>query len=320
MPPEFMDPEHQPVMVEEVLQHLQAAPGSVIVDATLGLAGHAKAILQSIVPGGFLIGIDRDRESLEIARLRLAEYARSCRLFHDNFKNLPLVLNNLGAGPVNGILLDLGVSSYQLLSPERGFSFQSDSMLDMRMDQSQRLTAADLVNNMPEIQLADLIYRYGEERFSRRIAAAIVDERQRGPISRSSQLAAVVSRAVNVRGYQRIHPATRTFQALRIAVNHELDGLEQFLHEAVSFLKPGGRMVVISFHSLEDRIVKTAFRNLSGQCICDRPPELCKCSRKALAEVITRRPVTPGEPELAANPRARSARLRVLERTVSTDL
>ncbi len=315
MPPGVMDdPEHQPVMVEEVLHYLRPVEGAVIVDATLGLAGHAAAILEAIVPGGFLIGIDRDRESLELAWARLTEYSGSWRVFHDNFKNLPLVLNRLGAKPVDGILLDLGVSSYQLLSPERGFTFQGDVMLDMRMDKSQRLTAADLVNNMTEEQLADIIYRFGEERFSRRIAAAIVTERQRGPITKGSQLANLISRAVNVRGYQRIHPATRTFQALRIAVNRELDGLEEFLMEAVSFLKPGGRMVVISFHSLEDRIVKTAFRRLSGQCVCDRPPELCKCSRQQLAEIVTRRPVTPTDSELAFNPRSRSARLRAVEK------
>lgn len=274
MSPGFTDPEHQPVMVQEVLRLLRCDHGAVIVDATLGLGGHAKAILEKIAPDGLLIGIDRDRELLEIARLRLGEYAGSTRLFHDNFKNLPLVLNNLGAKPVDGILLDLGVSSYQLLSPERGFSFQSDAMLDMRMDQSQRLTAADLVNDLPEDQLADVIFRYGEERFARRIAAAIVAERRRGPITRSSQLSQIISRAVNVRGYQRIHGATRTFQALRIAVNRELEGLEEFLQEAVSFVKPGGRIVVIAFHSLEDRIVKAAFRKLSGQCICDRPPGL----------------------------------------------
>ena len=314
MSPGSTDPEHHPVMVQEVLRLLRCDQGAVIVDATLGLGGHARAILEKIEPGGLLIGIDRDRESLEIARLRLADHAGSMRLFHDNFKNLPLVLNNLGAKPVDGILLDLGVSSYQLLSPERGFSFQSDAMLDMRMDQSQRLTAADLVNDLPEEQLADVIFRYGEERFARRIAAAIAAERRRGPITRSSQLSQIVSQAVKVRGYRRIHSATRTFQALRIAVNRELEGLEEFLQNAVSFVKPGGRIVVISFHSLEDRIVKTAFRKLSGQCICDRPPELCKCSREVLARVITRRPATPTSSELGANPRSRSARLRAVER------
>lgn len=312
---DFAHSEHRPVMLEEVVEYLLCRPGAVIVDATLGLGGHAAAILDKIRPEGLLIGVDRDRESLEIARLRLREYARSLRLFHENFKNLPLVLNNLGLKPVDGILLDLGISSYQLLSPQRGFTFQNDAMLDMRMDQSQRLTAADLINDLPEDQLADIIQRYGEERFARRIAAAIAWRRREERISRSSQLTEIVSRAVRARGYQRIHPATRTFQALRIAVNRELEGLEEFLLEAISFVKPGGRIAVIAFHSLEDRIVKTAFRKLSGQCVCDRPPELCKCSREARASVITRRPVTPGPSELAANPRSRSARLRVAERT-----
>jgi 16S rRNA (cytosine1402-N4)-methyltransferase len=310
-----MDPEHQPVMVEEVLKLLSCHPGAVIVDGTLGLGGHARRILEKINPEGFLIGIDRDRESLEIARLRLKEYSRSIRLFHDNYKNLPLVLNNLAIKPVDGILLDLGVSSYQMLSPERGFSFSADTMLDMRMDQSQRTTASDLVNSLPQEQLADIIYRYGEERLSRRIAAAVVTERSQGPITRSAQLADIVARAVRTKGYQRIHPATRTFQALRIAVNRELDGLEDFLMEAVSFLKPGGRIAVISFHSLEDRIVKNAFRKLSGRCVCELPPELCRCSKKTVVRVVTRRPITPGASEIALNPRARSARIRAAEKT-----
>jgi 16S rRNA (cytosine1402-N4)-methyltransferase len=273
LPLDFMEAEHQSVMLPEVLQLLQCRPGAVIVDATLGLGGHAREILERILPGGQLIGIDRDRESLEIARFRLLDYSSSIRLYHENFKNLPLVLNNLGTTPVDGILIDLGVSSYQLLSRDRGFSFQGEGMLDMRMDQSQRVTAANLVNELGEEQLADIIYRFGEERASRRIAAAIVAERSHGPITRVSQLAEVVSRAVRARGYQRIHPATRTFQALRIAVNRELEGLEDFLIQSVSFLKPGGRLVVIAFHSLEDRIVKTAFRRVSGQCVCNRPPE-----------------------------------------------
>jgi 16S rRNA (cytosine1402-N4)-methyltransferase len=302
LPLDFMEAEHQSVMLPEVLQLLQCRPGAVIVDATLGLGGHAREILERILPGGQLIGIDRDRESLEIARFRLLDYSSSIRLYHENFKNLPLVLNNLGTTPVDGILIDLGVSSYQLLSRDRGFSFQGEGMLDMRMDQSQRVTAANLVNEL------------GEERASRRIAAAIGAERSHGPITRVSQLAEVVSRAVRARGYQRIHPATRTFQALRIAVNRELEGLEDFLIQSVSFLKPGGRLVVIAFHSLEDRIVKTAFRRVSGQCVCNRPPELCQCSREAAARVVTRKPLTPAPSELAANPRSRSARVRAVER------
>jgi 16S rRNA (cytosine1402-N4)-methyltransferase len=308
------DGEHIPVMRKEVLDLLQCKPGGVYVDATVGLGGHAEAILESLQPGGQLIGIDRDKESLERVQARLKPYGDSLRLLHDNYKNLPLILNNLAGQPLDGILIDLGVSSYQLLSPERGFSFQSDAVLDMRMDRTQQWTAADLVNKLSESELADLIYRYGEERLSRRIAAAIVQERSKAPITRCAQLAGIISRAFRVRGHQPIHPATRTFQALRIAVNEELEGLEEFLSEGFGFLKSGGRMVVIAFHSLEDRIVKRAFRRLAGQCVCDAPPELCKCPRQALANLITHRPMTPGPEELAANPRARSARLRSLER------
>jgi 16S rRNA (cytosine1402-N4)-methyltransferase len=306
--------EHTPVMPKEVLDLLQCKPGGIYVDATIGLGGHALAILERIQPGGQLIGIDRDKESLEKAQSRLKPYAGSLRLLHDNYKNLPLILNNLASRPVDGILIDLGVSSYQLLSPERGFSFQSDVLLDMRMDRTQQWTAADLVNKLSESELADIIYQYGEERLSRRIASAIVHERGKAAINRCAQLAEVVSRAFKVRGHQGIHPATRTFQALRIAVNEELEGLEELLSEAFGFLTTGGRMVVIAFHSLEDRIVKRAFRRLAGQCVCEAPPELCKCPRKASAHLLTPRPMTPGPEELASNPRARSARLRSLER------
>ncbi len=306
--------DHCPVMLQEALELLQCRPGGIYVDATVGLGGHAQAVLEQIQPGGLLIGLDRDKESLEKARLRLQPFSNCLRLLHENFKNLPLVLNNLAVGPLDGILVDLGISSYQILTQERGFSFQSDSMLDMRMDRTQRLTAADLVNGLPEDQLADIIYQFGEERLSRRIAAAIVAAREEGAITRCSQLADIVSRALRVRAFLRIHPATRTFQALRIAVNQELDGLEDFFVEALSFLKPGGRIAAISFHSLEDRIVKRAFRRLAGQCICDRPRELCKCSRQALAHLITHRAVKPGAAEMETNPRARSARLRAAER------
>ncbi len=306
--------EHIPVMEREALDFLRCAPGGIYVDATVGMGGHSQSILERIQPGGLLIGIDRDKESLEKAHARLKPFADSMRLFHDNYKNLPLILNNLANKPVDGILVDLGVSSYQLLSQERGFSFQSDAVLDMRMDRTQQWTAADLINNLPETELANLIYRYGEERLSRRIAAAIIQERGKAPITRCSQLASIVSRAFKVRGQQTIHPATRTFQALRIAVNEELEGLEDFISEAFSFLKPGGRIVVIAFHSLEDRIVKRTFRKLAGQCVCDAPPELCQCPRQALAHLLTPRPSTPRPEELAVNPRARSARLRSLER------
>jgi len=308
------DPEHLPVMPKEVLDILRCKPGGTYVDATIGLGGHAEAILEKLQPGGLLIGIDRDKESLERVQARLKPFGDSVRLLHDNYKNLPLILNNMAGRAVDGILLDLGVSSYQLLSPERGFSFQSDEMLDMRMDRTQQWTAADLVNKLSESELADLIYRYGEERLSRRIAAAIVQERRKAPITRCAQLAEVISRVFKVRGHHGIHPATRTFQALRIAVNEELEGLDEFLSEGFGFLVPGGRMVVIAFHSLEDRIVKRAFRRLAGQCVCEAPPELCTCPRQELAHLLTPRPMTPGPEELAVNPRARSARLRSLER------
>jgi 16S rRNA (cytosine1402-N4)-methyltransferase len=308
-------PEHLPVMKEEVLDLLRCLPGGIYVDATLGLGGHAWGILERIQPGGLLIGLDRDKESLEKARVHLQPYSDGTRLLHENYKNLPLVLNNLGIKPIDGILVDLGVSSYQLLSPERGFSFQSEDLLDMRMDRTQRPTAADLVNDLPEGQLADIIYRFGEERFSRRIAAAIAAARQEARITRCAQLARIVSRVIRSRGARTIHPATRTFQALRIAVNQELEGLDEFFGNALSFLKPGGRLAVISFHSLEDRIVKRSFRLLSGNCVCERPPALCTCPRQARARIVTPRPITPGEAELATNPRARSAKLRALEQS-----
>ncbi len=282
--------EHIPVMLKETLDLLKCKPGGVYVDATVGMGGHARGILEKCRPAGMLIGIDRDKESLEKASTRLEPYAGAFRLFHDNFKNLPLILNNLAIGSVDGILLDLGVSSYQLLTPERGFSFQTDTYLDMRMDRSQQLTAADLINGMSEAKLADIIHRYGEEPLSHRIAAAIVQERAKAPITRSSQLVAIINRLSRLRGRQSIHPATRTFQALRIAVNQELEGLEHFLTEAISFLKTGGRMVVISFHSLEDRIVKRAFRRLAGHCVCGARPELCTCPKQSAVRIITRRP------------------------------
>ena len=308
------DCEHIPVMREEAIELLACKPGGVYVDATLGMGGHAREILPKIQPGGLLIGIDRDAESLEMASARLKPYEVNLRLVHDNFKNLPLILNNLKIPPLDGILVDLGVSSYQMLSPERGFSIHSDVMLDMRMDRSRKWTAADIVNNLPEGELADLIYRFGEEKLSRRIAAAIVRERSQAPITRCSQLSSIISRTIKGRGRQTIHPATRTFQALRIAVNEELEGLEPFFEDAVGFLKPGGRLVAIAFHSLEDRIVKTTFRKLAGQCICEAPPELCQCPRQAVGSLVRSKPMTPGREELAANPRARSARLRVLEK------
>lgn len=307
-------PEHTPVLLAETIELLRCQPGGRYVDATIGLGGHAEAILERVLPDGLLMGLDRDEESLAIARQRLVPYAGSVRLLHENFKNLPLVLNNTGFRPVNGIVIDLGLSYFQMVSPDRGFSFRADAMLDMRMDRSQRLTAADLVNNLTEQQLADIIQRYGEERYARRIARAIVMERRRGAITRCLQLSDLIQRTVPGRHVQTVHPATRTFQALRIAVNEELEGLAECLEEAVPYLGAGGRLVVIAFHSLEDRIVKRAFRKLAGQCVCERPPELCSCPRLRAVRLITSRAIRPGEAELERNLRSRSARLRCVER------
>ncbi len=307
-------PEHTPVLLAETIKLLRCRPGGMYVDATIGLGGHAEAILQQILPDGRLMGLDRDAESLAIAEKRLAPYAGAVQLLHENFKNLPLVLNNTGFRPVDGIVIDLGISYFQMVSPDRGFSFRADAMLDMRMDRSQRLTAADLINNLTEHQLADVIERYGEERHARRIARAIIAERRRGAITRCLQLSDLIQRTVPGRRMPAIHPATRTFQALRIAVNEELEGLEEFLSEAVTFLGAGGRLVVIAFHSLEDRIVKRTFRRLAGQCVCGRPPELCSCPRQRVVRLIAPRAIRPGEAELERNPRSRSARLRCAER------
>ena len=305
---------HLPVMVKEALEFLNCRPGGKYVDATLGLGGHAAAILERSRPDGILVGMERDEESLERARSNLKKFKPRVLFCKENFKNLPLILNNLSFTELDGILVDLGISSFQLLSKERGFSFQQDSMLDMRMDRSQRLTAADLVNELPEDELRDMIRHFGEEPAASRIAAAIVRQRGEGPITRCLQLADLVKRCVRSRPGQHIHPATRTFLAFRIAVNQELEGLEPFFTDALPYLKPGGRILAISFHSLEDRIVKQTFRKLAGICVCDRPPELCTCPRTEVARVLTPKPVTPSPGEIEANVRSRSARLRAIER------
>jgi 16S rRNA (cytosine1402-N4)-methyltransferase len=306
--------EHKPVLLSEAIRLLNCRPGGVYVDATVGLGGHAERVLEIIAPEGKLIGVDRDKESLALARERLDKYGAAVELYNDNFKNLPLILHHLGHEHVDGILMDLGVSSYQLLSPERGFSFQFEAPLDMRMDRSQRLTAAVLVNRSSEEELADIIFKYGEEPRARRIARAIVHAREAGPITKTTQLSRLILKALGPTSKTRIHPATKTFQALRIAVNDELTGLEDFILNSVKFLKSGGRLVVIAFHSLEDRIVKVAFKRLSGKCICSQPVQLCRCEKEVVVNVLTRKPVAPSPQEIRDNPRARSASLRAYEK------
>ncbi|MGI8469476.1 MAG: 16S rRNA (cytosine(1402)-N(4))-methyltransferase RsmH [Pyrinomonadaceae bacterium] len=304
---------HQSVLLAETLEFLAPARGGIFVDATLGLGGHAAAIL-SASGDAKIIGIDQDSEAIAIAEKRLEKFSGRYRIFHANFSELGEVLANAGIEKVDGILADLGVSSLQLDSETRGFSFRFDAPLDMRMNpDSETLTAAELLETLSEFEIARIIYEYGEERFSRRIAHRIVERRTRGDAPKTTrELAELVAGAVRaVNKKDRIHPATKTFQALRIAVNSELEILENFLRTAIEKLKIEGRLAVISFHSLEDRIVKKVFQNSAGKCAC--PPRLpqCVCGAEKKVEILTRKPVTASEIEIAENPRARSAKLRV---------
>jgi 16S rRNA (cytosine1402-N4)-methyltransferase len=301
--------QHVPVLLLEVLEGLVVRPGGRYVDCTLGGGGHSAAILEA-AGAGRLLALDRDEAAIERATRRLASFGRRATLVHASFRDLAAIAEGHGFVPCDGVLLDLGLSSDQLSDPIRGFSFQLDGPLDMRFDRSGGATAAELVNTLSEEELADLLYRYGEERQSRRIARAIVGSR---PIESTSQLASIVGRALG-RGHARIHPATRTFQALRIAVNDELACIEAGLGQAIEILAPGGRLAAISFHSLEDRVVKHTFRRESRDCIC--PPDIpeCRCDHRARVSLVTRRPIQPSSTEIAANARARSAKLRIVER------
>jgi 16S rRNA (cytosine1402-N4)-methyltransferase len=293
------DPIHQPVLVHEVVEWLRPGQGGLFVDCTLGLGGHTRALLLAGATG--VIAIDRDQSAIAIALSRLGALAATVEAVHADYRELPAVLDARGVERVRGVIADLGVSSMQLDAEGRGFSFRRDEPLDMRMDQSRGDTAADFVNRADEAELADVIFRYGEERYSRRISRALVAAR---PIATTGELAAIVRRAVPTRGWQRIDPATRTFQALRIRVNGELDGLSDFVRAAADRLEPGGRLAVIAFHSLEDRIVKHTMRGMA-----DEAPGAFR--------VLTKKPVTAGDEELAGNPRARSAKLRVGEHPVA---
>lgn len=293
---------HEPVLVEEILFWLQCKPGGVYVDCTLGYAGLSARLLDRTAPDGILVGIDRDAAALAESQMRLREFAHRVHFRLGNFCDLKALIMGSGVSRVDGVIFDLGVSSPQLDRAERGFSFREDGPLDMRMDQREGRTAADLVRDLPETELADLIYQFGEERYSRRIARTIVQARMQGVIGTTWQLAAVVERAVPASyRHGRIHCATRIFQALRIAVNRELDVLEPALRDAVDILAPGGRVCAVSFHSLEDRIVKHTFRSLANG------PE-------ASVRVLTKKPVIASESERSRNPRSRSAKLRVVER------
>jgi len=289
------DAGHVPVLLAEALELLAVRTGGLYVDGTVGLGGHAAAVLRASAPDGRLLGLDRDGETLEHAKARLAEFGGRVRLEKGDYREIP---ERLGSEKADGILLDLGISSAQLDDAGRGFSFQAEGPLDMRMDRSGGPTAADLVNRMRESDLARLLYDCGEEPASRRIARAIVFARERKPITTTTGLADIVRRAAPRRRPGGLHPATRTFQALRIRVNRELEGLGEAFEGAAGCLRPGGRLAVIAFHSLEDRAAKEAFRALAARGF----------------RVLTKKPVRPGEAEVRANPRARSARLRAVER------
>lgn len=309
-PEPFARPPHLSVLYHQIILALSPKSPGRYIDATVGAGGHSWGILEASKPLGQLLGLDLDPQALALASQRLAVFSGRYQLVQASYVSLRDEMGKIGWHSVQGIVVDLGVSSMQLDSAERGFSFQKDGPLDMRFNPEQTTTAADLVNHATEAELADLIWRYGEDRNSRRIAHAIVRAR---PLNSTLQLAQVIS-ATCGRPTEHIHPATRTFQALRIAVNQELQSLSSFLPEATSALAPGGRLAIISFHSLEDRLVKQFFRKESRDCICPPSQPVCICGHRASLLEITRRPIFADEDEVKVNPRARSARLRVVEK------
>ena len=294
---------------------LQIKKNGIYLDGTLGDGGHAEQILTGLGPRGLLVAFEQDKDSISFAEKRLQPFKSQTKIFHDNFKNARKVLAEEKIGLLDGILLDLGVSSRQLENPERGFSFTSDAFLDMRMDQRTKTTAFDLLNNSSENELATIFKEFGEERWAKRIARAIVRKRETTPIRTTGELSKLILSVVPAKSRKyRIHPATRVFQALRIAVNKELKALSTVLDDGVECLKPSGRFCVISFHSLEDRLVKTRFRQFQKGCICPIDIPQCVCGRKSVLKVITKKPIVPTEDEVKKNPRARSAKLRVAEK------
>jgi len=303
-------PVHVPVLLDEVIAGLQPQRGGYFVDCTVGLGGHAAAILEKISPSGRLLGIDADPEAIKLSQDKLSDYGEAVTLVNDNFVNLEAICGRNHFHPVDGILFDLGVSSLQLDTAERGFSFHLDALLNMRFDPGQGLTASDIVNSFSEQELAKLIEKYGEERRSRRIARYIVQNR---PIATTVELARLVEQALGGKR-ARIHPATRTFMALRIAVNSELQNLELALKQTINLLQPGGRLTVISYHSLEDRIVKQFMRYAASSCLCPPGTVICRCGHKPTLKLISRKVTKPTSLEIESNPRSRSAKLRIAER------
>jgi 16S rRNA (cytosine1402-N4)-methyltransferase len=302
---------HVPVLLAQALTGLALTPNAACIDGTLGGAGHAEAILERTAPAGRLLGLDADPAAIQRGQARLARFGERVALAQTSFRRLAAAAAEHGFTAVNAIVLDLGLSSFQLAEAERGFSFQVAGPLDMRMDPTSSLTAAEIVNEWPQDALADVIYRLGEEPRSRRIARAIVANR---PLHTTVELAEVVSRAVGGQRGERIHPATRVFMGLRIQVNDELAALEAVLPQAVALLAPEGRLAIITFHSLEDRIVKQFMQREARDCLCPADLPLCRCGHTATLRIITRKPIQPEPAEIASNPRSRSAKLRIAER------
>ena len=309
-----MEYTHKSVLLDECLEGLAIRPEGIYVDGTLGRAGHSREIARRLTTGR-LIGIDRDQAALDAAPARLGEHLDRVTLVHGNFGDVAAILRGLGVPAVDGMLFDLGVSSPQLDDGSRGFSYQQDAPLDMRMDQSAPLTAFDVVNGWGQEELRRILWQYGEERYAGPVAAALVRARSQAPIRTTGELAELIRQAMPARARrEKQHPAKRSFQAIRIAVNDELGEVERMLDSALDVLKPGGRIAVISFHSLEDRLVKTAFAQWTKGCTCPPDFPVCVCGKKPRAKLIGRRPITAGEAELADNPRARSAKLRIAEK------
>ncbi len=307
--------EHTSVLLEEVLDNLAIRPEGIYVDGTLGGGGHSYHILERLTAGGRLIGIDQDTDAIAAASERLSEFGGAVTIVHDNYEHIGEVLRDLGIEKVDGILLDLGVSSYQLDNPERGFTYRTDAPLDMRMDRSSSLSAKEIVNTYPEEELTRILREYGEERCAARIATNIVKARNKKPLETTGELSAIVRASIPARMREKGgNPDKRTFQAIRIACNRELDVLRDSLDEMIDLLTPGGRLCVITFHSLEDRIVKNAFKRNENPCTC--PPEfpVCVCGKKSKGRVITRKAIAPTARELEVNRRSASAKLRVFEK------
>lgn len=304
-------PQHQSVLYQETLEHLQPAAGGVYIDGTLGAGGHTRGLLEASAPDGRVVAFDQDVTAIALAKDNLGPLVTRLDIVHDNFAHMASALPALGIRQVDGVVLDLGLSSMQLDTPERGFSFRYDAPLDMRFNPDANIpTAAALCNTLSEADLANILWQYGEERQSRRLARAIVANR---PIATTKQLANVIATAKR-RKKSRTHPATQSFQALRIAVNGELDALETGVAAAIDLLKVGGRIAVISFHSLEDRFVKNRFRDLTRDCVCPPEQPICTCDQTPVLSLVTRRAIQPSPSELSVNPRSRSARLRVAEK------